>query len=121
MDTIHYMPVGTMHPVPQQVGGVPPHPVPAGTLLTTLTIASAVSIGSNIVDVQKGSMTVPHAVLNGVVKGTAATLILENTARNTVLQVAFTASVLASAGYLIDSAMKKNKQNICFTERNPEK
>ena len=61
------------------------------------------------------------AVLNGVVKGTAATLILNATARSTVLQVAMAVGVLAGAGYLIDSSMKKNKQELCRIEESPVK
>jgi hypothetical protein len=79
---------------------------PAMPLLTTLTIAGAVAVGSNMVDVQNRVMTVPQAVLNGLAKGAAATLILGVTNRSTPLQVVLAAGVLAGAGYLIDSAMK---------------
>ncbi len=88
---------------------------PLGTVASTLTIASAVSIGSNMVDVRNGAMTLPEAVANGVVKGTAATLIINATARSTVLQVVLSAAVLAGAGYAIDSLMKKNKRDLCST------
>jgi hypothetical protein len=120
MDTITYIPYNSVYSASQQTGTAPQF-TPVGTLLTTLTIASAVSIGSNMVDVQNDSMTVPQAVLNGVVKGAAATLILNTAARNTVLQVALAGGVLAGAGYLIDSAMKKNKQELCSIEERPEK
>lgn len=86
---------------------------PVGTVAATLTIASAFSIGSNMVDVQNGGMTFPQAITNGVVKGVAASLILNVTARSTAIQVVFTAGVLATAGYLIDSAMKKNREEFC--------
>ncbi len=86
---------------------------PAGTVAATLTIASAVSIGSNMVDVRNGAMTIGQAVLNGVVKGTAATVIINSTARSTTLQVGMAAAFLASAGYLVDTLMKKNKQELC--------
>lgn len=75
-------------------------------LLTTLTIAGAVAIGSNMVDVQNQVMTVPQALLNGLAKSAAATLILGVTTRSTALQVILAAGVLAGSGYLIDSAMK---------------
>jgi len=116
MDTIDYMPINSTYIYPQQAIVVPQY-TPVGTLITTLTIASAVTIGSNMVDVQNGSMTMPQALLNGVAKGSAATLILNSTARNTTLQVVMAAGVLASAGYLIDSAMKKNKQEQLYSSK----
>jgi hypothetical protein len=82
-------------------------------VIAALTIASAVSIGSNLTDVGNGAMTIPEAVLNGLAKGAAASLILHATSRSTAAQVALAAAVLAGAGYLIDSAMKKSKQELC--------
>ncbi len=108
--------VGTLlpkNPPPETV--YPPQFTTTGTIAATLTIASAASIGSNMVDVKNGSMTVGEAVLNGVVKGTAATVILNATARSTTLQVVLAASVLAGAGFVIDSMMKKNKHELCRT------
>ncbi len=84
-----------------------------GTVASTLTIASAVSIGSNMVDVKNGGMTFAEAVANGLVKGTAATIIINATARSTALQVGLAAAVLAGAGYTIDTLMKKSKQELC--------
>jgi len=115
MDTINNIPQYGVQYTPGQIAAVPQF-TPVGTLISTLTIASAVSIGSNMFDVQSGSMTIPQALLNGVAKGTAATLILHVTARSTTLQVTLAASILASAGYLIDSAMKKSKQEMCSTQ-----
>lgn len=86
---------------------------PGGSVIAALTIASAVSIGSNLTDVGNGAMTIPEAVLNGLAKGAAASLILHATSRSTAAQVALAAAVLAGAGYLIDSAMKKSKQELC--------
>jgi ABC-type thiamin/hydroxymethylpyrimidine transport system permease subunit len=120
MDTINNIPIYSVQPVSQRKVDTPQF-TPAGALITTLTIASAVTIGSNMVDVQNGSMTMPQALLNGVAKGTAATLILNVTARSTTLQVAMAAGILASAGYLIDSAMKKNKQELCLIEESRAK
>jgi len=74
-----------------------------------------------MLDVQDGTMTMPQAVLNGVAKGTAATLILNATARSTALQVALAASVLAGAGYLIDSAMNNNGHKLCNIEESKAK
>ncbi len=87
----------------------PVSPTPLGTpgeVVTTLTLASAVSIGSNMIEVQRGTMPLSRAVLNGVAKGAAAALIVQATSRSSVFQVALAASVLASAGYAIDTIMK---------------
>ncbi len=81
-----------------------------GTLITTITIASALGIGSNMVAVKNGDMTISQAVLNGTVKGTAATVILNATARKTALQVITAAGVLAGAGFLIEMALKKDNK-----------
>lgn len=86
---------------------------PVGLAVTTLVISSAVSVGSNLVDVRNQSMTLPQAVLNGLFKGAAASLILHVTSRSTPLQVTMAAGVLAAAGFLIDSAMKKSKRELC--------
>lgn len=98
--------------MPVQPGWQPIVPVPAPqfttlcTKSTTLTIASAFSIGfHNMVDVQNGAMSIPQAILNGLAKGAAASLILNATARSTALQVVMAAGVLAGTGYLVDSAM----------------
>ncbi len=108
-------------PVPPQVSPGPLQPagqpvvVPApqfsqtGTLITTLTIASALSIGSNMADVKNKKMSISQAVLNAAAKGVAATIILNATARSTALQVVTTAGILAGAGFLIDTVMKKDK------------
>lgn len=84
-----------------------------GDTLSTLGIASAVSIGSNWRDVRHGAMTPAQAVLNGVAKGAAATLILRATSRSTPLHIVLAMGVLAGAGFLIDSAMKKDKRELC--------
>jgi hypothetical protein len=92
-----------------------PSPQPAGsaaTVATTLTVASALSIGSNLVEVRRGRMTLPGAVLNGLVKGAAASLILAGTRRTTAPQVVLAAVVLGGAGFLIDSAMKTAEDRI---------
>ncbi len=62
-----------------------PVPIPQDTYTplefaaVTIAIASAATIGSNMVDVQNGSMGKTRAVVNGLVKGTAASLILSLT------------------------------------------
>lgn len=84
-----------------------------GDALSTLGIASAVSIGSNWLDVRHGAITPNQAILNGVAKGAAATLILKATSRSTPLQIVLAMGVLAGAGFLIDSAMKKDKRELC--------
>lgn len=96
-----------------------PIPVPQdryttfGFMAATLTIASAASIGSNMVDVRNGTMDTGTAVVNGLAKGAAASLILALTPKDTSVQVGLTAAALAGAGYYIDRSMKKNKQEIC--------
>ncbi len=95
-----------MHTIP-----VKPEPPPLATLgnvVAALTVASAASIGSNWLDVQRGRMTPANAVVNGLVKGTAATVILNSTVRSTVFQVGVAAGVLAGAAYIIDSVMKNS-------------
>lgn len=105
---------------PTQQAVVPaPQFTTVGTLTATLTIASAISIGSNMVDVKNGAMTTGQAVLNGMAKGAAATLIMNATARSTILQVAMAAAVLAGAGFLIDTTMKKNKEELCHLGESP--
>lgn len=84
------------------------------TVIATLTIASSLSFGTNMVDVKKGKMTVPQAALNAVVKGVAATVILNKSSKSTPLQVVTVAGILAGTGFLIDTVMKKDK-----TEKNP--
>ena len=86
---------------------------PVDNIFATLALASALSIGSNIVDVQTGAMTIPQSVVNGVCKGAAATLILNATAGSTALQVVFAAGALATAGYIIDATMKKDLHAPC--------
>ncbi len=81
-----------------------------GTVAATLTVASAASIGSNWLDVQRGRMAPVDAVVNGLAKGTAVTVILNSTTRSTALQVGLVAGVLAGTAYIIDSAMKKNNE-----------
>lgn len=102
----------------------PPETVPmpqfssVGSVAATLTIASALSVGTNMVDVRNGAMTKSQAVVNGVVKGTVATVILNATTRGTALQVVMAAGVLAGAGFMIDSVMKKDRKELCLV---PEK
>ncbi|PID41206.1 MAG: hypothetical protein CR981_04250 [Proteobacteria bacterium] len=78
-----------------------------------LTVASAVSIGSNMVEVRNGGMTIPQAVVNGIAKGAAASIVLKVTERRSPLGVVAAAGVLAGTGYLIDSMMKKRKTQQC--------
>lgn len=92
--------------MPVQPQGTPFSPV--GTIAATLTIASAASIGSNLIDVRNGSMSLPLALVNGVVKGAAASYILSKTTRSTTTEVLVAAGFLAGAAYFIDSKMKKN-------------
>ncbi|WP_320041866.1 hypothetical protein [uncultured Desulfobacter sp.] len=79
----------------------------------TIAVASAATIGSNMVDVQNGTMSKPRAVVNGLLKGTAASLILSLTDKKSLVDIGITAAALAGAGYLIDKAMKKGPDTIC--------
>ncbi len=89
-----------------------PIPIPQDTYTplefaaATLAIASAATIGANMVDVQNNTMTGTKAVVNGIAKGAAATVILSLTPKKTVWEIALTAAALAGAGYAIDRAMK---------------
>lgn len=85
---------------------------PVGLVVTTLVLSSAVAVGSNLVDVRNRSMSLSQAVLNGLSKGAAASLILHAASRRTPLQVAMTTGVLVATGFLVDSAMKKNKREL---------
>ena len=89
----------------QPVAGYPFSPF--GSIAATLTIASAASIGSNLVDVKNGTLSLPLALLNGVAKGAAASYILSKTTRSTTGEILVAAGFLAGAAYLIDAKMKK--------------
>lgn len=80
---------------------------PFGSIAATLTIASAASIGSNLVDVRNGTLSLSLALLNGVAKGAAASYIFSKTTRSTTGEILVAAGFLAGAAYLIDAKMKK--------------
>ncbi|PIE70010.1 MAG: hypothetical protein CSA22_10160 [Deltaproteobacteria bacterium] len=96
-----------------------PIPVPQDTYTPlefaaiTIVLASAATIGANMVDVQKGRLSKTRAVLNGFAKGTAASLILSLTDKKNVVDIGITASALAGAGYVIDKLMKKDRKGLC--------
>lgn len=79
----------------------------------TIAIASAATIGSNMADVQNGTMSKTRAVVNGLVKGTTASLILSLTDKKNLADIGMTAAALAGAGYLIDKVMKKGPDTLC--------
>lgn len=81
-----------------------------GNIAAGLTIASAATIGSNLVDVKNGTMTLPQALANGVIKGAAVSYILARTSRSTTTEVLLAAGILAGAGYFIDTQMKKYQE-----------
>lgn len=107
----------TAKPVSQSFPLPPGQFTQTGSVIATLTIASAISIGSNMVDVKDGKMTIPQAVLNAAAKGTAATIILNGAARSTPFQVVMTAGILAGAGFLIDTVMKNKNCNLAEIHR----
>ena len=130
-DPAHQSESPTLLSMIQQIGGqqigvqqpgpviLAPVPVPQDTYTPlefaaiTITIASAATIGSNIVDVQSGAMSKTQAVANGLAKGTAASLILSLTDKKSLVDIGKTAAVLAGAGYLIDKIMKKGPDVLC--------
>nr|WP_320189932.1 hypothetical protein [uncultured Desulfobacter sp.] len=96
-----------------------PVPIPQDTYsplefaAVTIAIASAATIGSNMVDVQNGTMSITQSLVNGLVKGTAASLILSLTDKKSLENIGITAAALAGAGYLIDKVMKKGPDALC--------
>ena len=88
----------------------PPVNPSAGFLLTSAVLASAVGIGSNMAAVQAGRQTLPEAIVNGALKGVAATAILQFTPRRSIAGFALTAGALAAAGYVVDSMMFAGKK-----------
>ena len=99
-----YAPILNPIPIPQNSFTQP------GFIAATLTLASAASIGANMVGVQDGSMTKTDAVINGIAKGAAASVILAVTPKRTVLDIALAAAALAGSGYVIDRVMNNNRQ-----------
>ena len=85
----------------------------------TVTIASAATIGANMVDVQNGTLSKSAAVVNGLAKGAAATVILSLTEKKTLLDIGLTAAALAGAGYMIDRIMKKAPEASCDAPEEP--
>ena len=115
-------PVGPILPSMVQVPGpvmLAPIPVPQDSYTPlefaaiTITIASAATIGSNMVDVQNGTMSKTQAVVNGLAKGSAASLILSLADKKSLVDIGITAVALAGAGYLIDKIMKKGPDASC--------
>ncbi|WP_321495684.1 hypothetical protein [uncultured Desulfobacter sp.] len=94
-------------PVPQDTY------TPLGFATIIITIASAATIGSNMVDVHNGTMSKTQAVINGFAKGTAASLILSLTNKKSLADIGMTAAALAGTGYLIDKIMKKGPEASC--------
>jgi hypothetical protein len=64
-------------------------------------------------DVQNGTMSKTRAVVNGLAKGTAASVILSLTDKKSLVDIGITAAALAGAGYLIDKVMKKGPDVLC--------
>jgi len=96
-----------------------PVPIPQDTYTplefaaVTIAIASAATIGSNMADVQNGTMSITRAVVNGLAKGTAASVILSLSDKKSLTDIGITAVALAGAGYLIDKVMKKGPDAPC--------
>lgn len=96
-----------------------PVPVPQDTYppwefaALTIALASAATIGANVADVQNGTMSKTQAVVNGLAKGTAASVILSLTDKKSLADIGITAAALAGAGYFIDKIMKKGPDASC--------
>ncbi len=75
-------------------------------IVTTFMIASAMSVGANLVDVRQGRRSFSHALINGFAKGAVSTMIVSGPVPDTPVKVAGTIGLLAGAGYIIDSVME---------------
>ncbi len=80
-------------------------------LVTTFMIASAMSVGANLVDVRQGRRSVSHALINGFAKGAVSTMILSGSKPDSPVKVAGTIGLLAGAGYIIDSIMENPEKS----------
>lgn len=58
-------------------------------------------------------MSLLQAMVNGLAKGAAASLILARLPRTTTTQVLVASGVLAAAAYMIDTGMKKSTRELC--------
>ncbi len=79
-----------------------------GISLTTLILASSVSLGSNLLEVQRGRMEPKTAVANAVIKGTLSSAVIAGIRPTTPLRTAGCLCLLGSVGYIVDSLMKNN-------------
>ncbi len=104
-----WIPIQSIHPTPIPEENF----TPTEFAVATIAVASAATIGSNLVEVKKGTMTSKMAITNAVVKGAAASVILTLTPKQTALDIALTAVALAGAGYAVDRIMKKSAAEIC--------
>ena len=107
MNTTTAPPVYRLQPAAQPFVTVAPAPsaISPGGMISTVLLASSIAIGANMVAVQRGSMSSGMAVLNGVAKGTVASLTLAVTNRVSTASVIATAGTLAVAGFVIDYLM----------------
>ncbi len=78
--------------------------------LTTLVLASSVSLGSNLLEVKKGRMELELAVSNALIKGTLSSAVVTGIRPTTPLRVAGCACLLGSVGYAVDLLMKNKPQ-----------
>ncbi len=83
-----------------------------GISLTTLVLASSVSLGSNLLEVQKGKMEPKTAVANAVIKGTLSSIVLAGIRPTTPLRTVGCVCLLGSIGYAVDSVMKNRTQSV---------
>ncbi len=83
-----------------------------GISLTTLVLASSVSLGSNLLEVQRGRMEPKTAVANAVIKGTLSSAVIAKVRPTTPLRTVGCICLLGSIGYTVDSLMKNSTKAV---------
>ncbi len=78
--------------------------------VTTLALASAVSLGSNLLEVKKGRMDLELAVGNALIKGTLSSAVITGIRPTTPLRTVGCACLLGCVGYTVDFLMKNKPQ-----------
>ena len=74
-------------------------------MATTILLAGSMAIGANMSDVKQGTMSPGMAVLNGLAKGAASTLIFSAATRLSASSVVLAAGALAATGFAINHFM----------------
>ncbi len=74
--------------------------------LTSFLLASAISVGANLVYRKKTNTSLTHALVNGIAKGAASTVIFSTVKPDTAVNIAASAGLIIGSSILIDSVMK---------------